>query len=618
MSTSMRGKGVCYLIFLAATAGSAKEATTGYVQLGSGYVSDSDFKFGEYNGLEDKGGYQTLDFELVSPPEHGKSWSFSGQNIGLPIPTLALGLSDAGNLNFYGEYQKFSHNRSQGGHTVFTDTDSHYLTLPANWVAAETTAGLTGLSGPLLMVKETLERKRLRLSYEWLSAPDNWTFDAAYKHEVKKGSRVRYGVIGNTGGNPRAVALPTPVDFQFDELRVQASFQNKSYSASVGYHYSQFNNADKQQSWQNPFSTINGWEPEAGHPDGRGAIALEPDNRFHQLFFTGSARLTPQTRLQGSLDIGFMQQDEDFLPYTANPALDVTTPLPRNSLEGEIAITRATLGFYHRVNPRFALDISTRLEDRDNKTPTDLFIYIGGDSQNQPDAASSRARYNIPYDYRDTEIKTKLRYRAGKSTNVVGTYTYQDTKRDASEVRKLEQQSVGLAVSNRLGEQLQWRIEIEHERRDGSRYRGEKYFLESHTAAYIASLRPDERFENLPALRRYYIADRRRDKGSLRLDWLPNDLFQAGLTLTSVADDYPNTDFGLKNTQVRSAHLDTTYIMPDRFSWNIFAGYDQFDSRQTGRYFRGFALVSESQNPNRNWRHASNDGVKTLGAELHI
>ncbi|WP_372783620.1 MtrB/PioB family outer membrane beta-barrel protein, partial [Litorivivens sp.] len=196
-----------------AIADDSNSNVTGYVYVGSGYITDSQFKFGEYNALEEQGAYQVLDFRLTSPSVKQTQWSVTGENIGLSVPRLEATLSHAGNYGVYAEYSEFTHNRSNTGHTVFTSTDTSSLELPSDWVAANTTAGMSGLSGPLLSVKETLERKRLTLAYDWLSAPDNWSFDIAYMHETKEGNRVRYGVIGNTGGNPRAAALPTPVDF---------------------------------------------------------------------------------------------------------------------------------------------------------------------------------------------------------------------------------------------------------------------------------------------------------------------------------------------------------------------------------------------------------------------
>ncbi len=601
-----------------AIADDSNSDVTGFVYVGSGYITDSQFKFGEYNALEEQGAYQVLDFRLTSPSVKQTQWSVTGENIGLSVPRLEATLSHAGNYGVYAEYSEFTHNRSNTGHTVFTSTDTSSLELPSGWVAANTTAGMSGLSGPLLSVKESLERKRLTLAYDWLSAPNNWSFDIAYMHETKEGNRVRYGVIGNTGGNPRAAALPTPVDFVFDELRLQASYQDSAYSATLGYQFSQFENDERQQVWRNPFSAINGWDASAGYPSGQGAIALEPDNQYQQIYLAGTARLSPKTRLNGRLDYGLMQQDETFLPYTINPSLNISSPLPRDSLEGEIAITRASLGFHHTLSQRLALDINARYENRENKTPTDLFIYIGGDSQNQNNAASNRARYNIPFDFREQELDTNLRYRAGTSTNIRASYQYRNTTRDASEVRSLQQQTAGLAVSDWLGEQVQWRLEISHERRHGSRYQGEKYFLASHTPAYINSLPADERFENLPALRRYYLADRHRNQGMVRVDWLPDDQFQVGLSLNRAVDDYPDTDFGLQSSRLRSAYLDMSYTQPERFTWSVYAGHEVLQSRQTGRSFRGFALVPESQNPERNWRHNNEDAVKTLGAELEV
>ena len=49
------------------------------------------------------------------------------------------------------------------------------------------------------------------------------------------------------------------------------------------------------------------------------------------------------TRVNLDVSYGWMLQDQTFLPYTVNPGLTVTNPLPRNSLDGEINTTLVNL-----------------------------------------------------------------------------------------------------------------------------------------------------------------------------------------------------------------------------------------------------------------------------------
>lgn len=69
---------------------------------------------------------------------------------------------------------------------------------------------------------------------------------------------------------------------------------------------------------------------------------------------------------------------------------------------------------------------------------------------------------------------------------------------------------------------------------------------------------------------------------------------------------------------MRSAYMDMSYIQTEKFNWSLYAGHERLKSRQLGRSFRGFAVASESQNPDRNWRHNNEDAVKTLGGELQV
>ncbi len=598
--------------------------TSGEVEFGSGYVSDSQFKFGEYNALEDSGLYPIINFTVAQQPAWDSNisryWSASGRDLGLDSRALTLDFGDYAHRRLRVDYREFNRNVSDSGHTVFANANASAtdLRLPAGWVAATTTAGMTALDGPLAEVTEAIKRQRLSLEYQLLSAPNSWAIDLGFTHETKQGERVLYGIIGNTGGNPRAVALPSPIDYAVNELALTAHYTQARYSMQFGYRLSLFDNDHRSQSWDNPFLAIPGWNPAAGYPSGRGALALEPDNRYQQLYFQGSMRVSTSTRINGSLRYALLEQDEDYLPYTINTALAVTSPLPRDSLDGEIAIAQANLGLQQRLSPSVQLQLNAAYEDRNNRTPRDLYVYVGGDSQDQSNSASSRARYNLPYSYREEAADTSLRYRWLQATHLTASYHFRAIHRDYSEVGRSDQHRGQLSIDSRPNPKLQWRLDLSRELRESTDYRGERPFFESHTADYIATVPTDERFENHPLLRKYHLAERERDRARLRVNAVPEDHLSLGFTLSHADDDYKHSAIGLTRAKQWAAHADIGVFASEQFEWNSFFSYEQYRSDQDGRSFRGFAVVPDSQNPARDWQHESEDKVKTLGSDFTV
>ncbi len=593
----------------------AGEGVSGNLNIGMGYVSDKAFKFGEYNGLDNQGLYPVLDFSLKSAADPRWSdadyWELSGNDLGLNSRELSFQWGQ----RFTAIYDEITHQRSSGGGSVFVDNDSSDLRLPANWTAATNTAGMAPFA--LNELDESIKRRRLKLGYQ-LPAFGDWELDFTFRHEVRDGNRVRYGIIGNTGGNPRAVALPSPVDFTENALTVTASRAGEGFSLQGGYRLSLFDNDNTAQSWDNPYAAIGGWSPAAGYPSGRGAIALEPDNRYQQLFTSLYYRLSKSASIHGSASYARMEQDEHFLPYTINPALAVTTPRPRDSLEGKIDISRLRVTYQHRLTPRLSLRVNGAYEDRDNKTPRDLYIYIGGDSQDQSTAASSRARYNRPYSDTRTEVDAALRYRWQTGTELALSQSLQRVDRDYSEISRMEESVSGLALSRRQSDSLQWRASYALERRDPSAYRGDRPYYASHSDAYIASTPEAERFENHPLLRKYYLAERDRQKASAGLTWTASANVQWGLSYQSTRDDYDKSELGLLQARTQGLNVDLSVIDEERFSWNSFYSVERIESEQAGHSFRGFAVAADIGNPGRAWEHDSEDNVKTLGSDLTL
>ncbi len=593
---------------------STARAVEGHVEIGTVVVSDDSAKFGEYTGLDEEGPKAVVNFQLRDVEDWGK-WEATGENLGLDSRAIELQFTQPGQRSLRFSYRELPHNRSTDGRVPFSGVGSNTLLLPSGWVAGANTAGMSGLTAALAGYEDASKRKRFDIDYSWFGN-GGFAGDIAYSYEVKDGIKTHNGVIGNTGGNPRAVTLPTPIDYTHEQLQMILAWSGDTRHAEFGYRLSRFRNDHDSIQWQNPYAAHSGWSAAAGYPGGFGALAQESDNFYQQLFGALSFRLSPTTSVSSDFSYALFEQDEDFLPYSVNPALVVTTPLPRNSLDGEVGLARFRLQARTRLNQRLTAAVKLTYESRDNDTPRDQFIYIGGDSQDQDTASSSRARTNLPQSYRDRKLELSGNYRLPNQRRFGVKYEIEKRNRDFAEVERSNENTLKLSFSDSSLRDKHLRVNFSREQRRASDYRGDAPYLASHSAAYVAGEPPDERFENLPQLRKFYLASRDRDQLFARAAWTPSETLSAGVNLALARDDYPDSQFGLTKASRSMAAVDVSHVPGGDLDLHLFLSREHVQSKQAGRSFRGFAVATESVDPNRNWRTETDDTVSTAGMSL--
>jgi hypothetical protein len=317
-----------------------------WLEVGLLYVDDDSFRFGRYRGLEDRGGYGVLNLDwyrrAAYDAEDPSYVRVRGRNLGLSTRTASVEFGRQGDYRVRLDYAQLPTTRSDTGSTVFDGVGSTPLTLPANWGGAQNTAGMSQLLPNLDSLELRSERKRVGVGLEYELAR-GWGIDTHVRHEHKDGIKSLGAVIGNSGGNPRAVILPEPIDYDTREADVTLSYADDHRQLEFKYLVSLFDDGNASLIWQNPYTAINGWNAAAGFPTGEGQMALPPDNQFHQFSITGGYSFANDVRASGNVAVGRMTQDDPFLPYTVNPVLaaSITQPLPRDSLDGKIDTTVA-------------------------------------------------------------------------------------------------------------------------------------------------------------------------------------------------------------------------------------------------------------------------------------
>jgi len=594
---------------------------TNLFEFGFGYVSQDSFRAGKYTGLEDKGLFALVNIDYQNRPRYDEDRTdyvrFQARDAGLRSRSIEAEYGKQGNFRIRGSFDQIPSFKDDSAQTIFNGAGSSELTLPANWVPSATTAGMTQLTASLRPIGLQTERKRYGIGLDKF-LPGKFEFTSNYRYEEKDGLKGIGGVIGNSGGNPRAALLPEPVNYNEHQVDVGLHYTQNKFQAELRYHLSVFQNDQETLLWTNPFSAINGWAPAAGFPTGQGQMALPPDNHFNQGTFLFGYNFTDRTRLTGDVAIGSMTQNDPFQGFTVNPVLaaSITTPLPRDSLNGEIDTTVINLRLSSGLGARFNWNASLRYDDRENNTPRDQYVYIGGDSTVQATAPlSDRRRFNEPYSYEETKFRLDGGYRFDGGMRISAFGEHREIDRTFSERAETREDTVGVTLSRNLGERVEARVTGSLADRNGSHYDGAAPVLEGFVEGFIDTLPGG--FENAPLLRRFQIADRERDQISGQLNINASSFLTFGLDASYSKDDYNNSELGLTESTTRSYTVDFTATPSEAWSFSGFYTYDKLTSDQAGVSFQsGANRVNQVVDPARQWLVLHGDRADTGGLNL--
>lgn len=502
------------------------------------------------------------------------------------------------------------------GFTVHAGPGSADLRLPQDWQPAPTTAGMTALPGALPAVGLAVDRRRTRLQ-ALARLAGQWRAEVRYAEHRQQGLRSLAGLLGNGGGNARSVFVPVPVDQRSRDVELALRHAGDRVQGRLWLLLSRFDNALDGFTFDNPYAGVAGWHPAASHPTGRGGVSLAPDNRLAQLGLSLASALPGRTRVNLDVARGRLRQDQAFAPYTVNPLLAQTlqSPLPRTAFDGRVETTLAQLRLSGRPADRWHWQAGWRFDERDNRSPRDEYIGIGGDSQAQQVAPdSSRRRFNLPGGHREQRLWAQGRWRLRGNEARLG-LSHRRTDRTWSARSDSDETAVDLVLRGALGSRAGAGLRLARSDRGGGAYLGSRPFLDSHAPAYTATV-PGQ-FENLPGLRQYHLADRRRQQAAASVHWQPAAALRIEATLAAIADDYRRSEFGLQRTRIRDHRLELAWQPQSPWSGFAFLAREHFDADQAGRAFSGGAArLAQAADPARDWTARHRDRIDSAGAGM--
>jgi MtrB/PioB family decaheme-associated outer membrane protein len=525
-----------------------EEGYSGEVELGAGNVSDDSFRFGEYNGLNEEGAFAIVNAKLRYRDRDAGYLDLSLRELGLDSRSLYIEGGRQGSYSLFLSYDEITRYISDSVQTPYLGNGSSSLSLPAGWVPASSTAGMSQLNTSLQNIEVDSQRKRLGLGASFIPASD-WKYDIKVRRETREGTRRSAGAFFFT-----AAELIEPVDYVTDEVDVSASYIGKKWQATLAYYGSFFSNDNVALSWDNAFNP-----PVGVAVADTGQLALPPDNRFHQLLLSAGYQYSQRTRISGDLAVGRMEQDEAFLPATVNTSLTVA-PLPRNSADAQVDTLVGDLRLVSAFTDDLRFNASYSYSDHDNTTPQASYDWVTTDAYN------TSPRTNQPYSFTRQTSKLGADYRVSRSTKVAAGMDYQSFERSYQEVEETRETTAWGKLTVRAKEFTDMTFRVARADRDVSSYQ------------LVAETDPPQN----PLLRKYNMADRDRTSVGVNANSMLSETSSIGVSVDYAKDDYTDSSLGLINATESNINLDSSVLVSERTSLHMFLGRQRIDSTQAG------------------------------------
>lgn len=583
------------------------------IAIGAWYLDDDSFPYGKYSGLTDKGGYVLVDFKLEKRPDPKSDdttrWRLQGWRLGLDSRRLEFDFHQQGKQRLKINYREIPNHRFEDGSTPFRKQAKGVWNLAPGWEirpGSNNTRGFLNLQENLIDLSVDTKRRWLNLAYDRkLSA--TWTLEIDYKHETRRGERTLGSIFGFSFANPRGVILPAPVDHTTDILEALFNYGSSRAQFGFGIYASFFSNDAETLTFQNPHGHLTSWADSVAFPGSQGRIALEPDNSYIQFKAYGGMNFNSTTRLAVALSFGQMEQDDALLPYSVNPELVVHTPLPRASADAKIDTEMFNARLTSQLARRLGLAVTYHYDDRDNKTPREVYAFIGGDSQDQRNFEDGRI--NRPYSYTRQKADAILTYRLARSARFNAGVEYLDYQRDFQEVEDSDELAWLAGVSFRGWSMASLKFDFRTSSRDVSEYIGNAPLINSFLPGTIA----EDEFQNHPLLRKYYLTDRDRDEYRIRADYFPNSQFNVGFASSYLKDDYDEGFFGLNEARIKSWTVDAGWYPREYLALTGFYTNEKYDASQSSRAIQNNSSPGSAGN---DWFADSEDTVDTYNIAL--
>ncbi len=633
-----------------------------FIDLGAKYQSERSFKFGQYNGSIDPGGYALGAFLVRSrdPWNSGGTTYFEagGRDLNLsqtqPMPNAFAyvkgGQQGTYELNLF--LDRTAYFQSDKFHTIYGPGGGLLNgALPGGANTGGTAINNVNNSALLapFLSQMTVGTQRTKIGGAGtFELGSGFSLTTAIDHEHKDGTKEQSLLFGsgknaneqgytglNTsfpgpkGGTPPAanqgdlVYFPEPVNYDTDTYTVKLNYQSERLQAWAGYVFSKFTDNNSSFDPFDPFlnfstgaSTACGAIPApcrtatsggnvlstntvAAGSLVRAAYALPPSNSAHQFKGELAYNLTPTTRLNGNVAYSLELQDEAFAPMTLNGNSTKIPGLPENSLDGRVQTVFGNVAITSHPINGVDLRASYTIDDRDNETQRQLLNFVENDRLSTSTSAWTLGVLTAPYSFINQTGRVEGSYKIIPQLKATAGFEYENRTRTFAESDHSKETKEYGKLSSDLWGLGDASLTYTHAVRRADNFCG------------ICGWASLGHIENQTNLMSYNLASRTRDEIKAMLSVQPTDDVSVGFVGKFYNNNYPNTVVGMTNSHNIEAGVDVAYQPTPAISAHAFYNFEEIFFDQRG-------LSSPSTPPtgtNPLWKAGTTDTVHTAGLE---
>jgi MtrB/PioB family decaheme-associated outer membrane protein len=599
------------------------------VEVGGLYVNQDSAKFGEYTGLNQKGGYAIGNADVRGGSAYGPGdgttrWQIWGSDLGLTSRAAGANFADQGRWNIGLVYDELVHNTSDSYQTPYNGTmggNSWTLSgflLPA---AGSTRALSAAQLAQFHNVNISNERQNLGLTAGLILDP-RWSVKADYNRLDQSGAKLmgfgsaQFAVANNPTGE-RIAILPMPQNYTTDTATVALNYLGEKGHATVSYFGSYFHNKYNGVNFDT-FVGANVTE----------TMGTPPSNTLHQLNLTGGYALSQRTRFAGGASYSYNTQNTDYAYDTAA----MVTPSPTNSLNGSVRTSHLDLKLTDQTTRDLALSGGLKYDYRNNRTASNIYNFRaidGGNIANYPNAPldikkwqaelagdyrlSARQKVRLAYNHEDTHRYCE-QYASGGGTPAYapGTncVTVFHTKEDkiGTTYRVRAADSLNLNAGYTYGRRRSDRDELARTPMIGRDGNPTPAGVQNIGGVGITGLNAGEMIGFNP----FFEASRRQHLVKAGVNWEATEQLSFGTSARYTADFY-DTQFGMQRGKSWGLNLDSTYAYRENGSFVAYWTRQQRTRYMTNEARSPFNSISTTVPNGGTWNNDLTDSDTTVG-----
>src|SRR3990170_191498 len=571
-------------------------------------------KFTEYRDLPPGLFVSTFSLDFMNT-ENTSILSLWGSNVGQRDQNFVAQWGMRGRFKLELDWDQVPHNYTNTARTVFSGAGGGELVMPdllqnrlRTILTTDINPGVPGVQFDTLAISNLVlgsargvdivsqrEKGKAMFSY---SPSEELDIKFQYTNERRSGTKP---LGGNFAFNP--VELIEPTNYRTQEAKANVEYAAKDWNVQLGYSASIFDNNVDVLVWDNPFREI-----DAVGTGSRGRIDLYPNNTAQNVIFSGAANLPFSTRLMTTVSYGWRRQNDSFIPYTINAALDTVAnfpTLPAASLNGYVGTTLMNFSITNRFFSSAWVTARYRFFDYNNGTPSLIFpAYV------QTDNSITRVqRRNAVIGYKKMNASVDATLRLVSDVSLKAGYEREDWDRIHRDAEKTEENIYKASLDYTRRSWLLLRTSYSLGAKKTPHYDWEEVAHEMYPAG-----EPAGTLGQLPQLRKFDLATRDRNRANILAQVTPFDNLAFTGSFGLANDNFKESQYGMLSNKSNNFSFDVSYN--PTYDLALFASYTRENFSYATKSRQRVPVVGTTRandTTNNDWSSNLKDGINTFG-----